>query len=187
MCRLQQHPGQFVVTFPKAYHGGFSYGFNCGEAVNFAVRDTRGCWFLLHYEGIFFPGQKGLRGEPKTVLLQGGGEGGASKHTFQFQAEGKRTKRKSCECMTCSALAVCQLQTERHSRAAVQPQIVLCCSVAMDEWDRLFFVQAGYDRRKSSFPLVPVRSWFGDRVTDETLVQGRRSLLLLWRQPQYSH
>ncbi|CAN0472348.1 unnamed protein product, partial [Hapterophycus canaliculatus] len=36
VCRLQQHPGQFVVTFPKAYHGGFSYGFNCGEAVNFA-------------------------------------------------------------------------------------------------------------------------------------------------------
>lgn len=40
MCRLQQHPGQFVVTFPKAYHGGFSYGFNCGEAVNFAVRES---------------------------------------------------------------------------------------------------------------------------------------------------
>ncbi|CAM9547071.1 unnamed protein product [Ectocarpus fasciculatus] len=39
VCRLQQHPGQFVVTFPKAYHGGFSYGFNCGEAVNFAVPD----------------------------------------------------------------------------------------------------------------------------------------------------
>lgn len=37
VCRLEQHPGQFVVTFPKAYHGGFSYGFNCGEAVNFAV------------------------------------------------------------------------------------------------------------------------------------------------------
>ena len=41
MCRLQQLPGQFVVTFPKAYHGGFSYGFNCGEAVNFAVRGPK--------------------------------------------------------------------------------------------------------------------------------------------------
>ena len=38
VCRLRQEAGQFVVTFPKAYHGGFSYGFNCGEAVNFAVR-----------------------------------------------------------------------------------------------------------------------------------------------------
>lgn len=39
--RLVQDPGQFVVTFPKAYHGGFSYGYNCGEAVNFAVRRPR--------------------------------------------------------------------------------------------------------------------------------------------------
>ncbi|CAN0055336.1 unnamed protein product [Discosporangium mesarthrocarpum] len=37
VSRLLQRPGEFVVTFPKAYHGGFSYGFNCGEAVNFAV------------------------------------------------------------------------------------------------------------------------------------------------------
>ncbi|CAM9754100.1 unnamed protein product [Chrysoparadoxa australica] len=33
--RAKQEAGQFVVTFPKSYHGGFSYGFNCGEAVNF--------------------------------------------------------------------------------------------------------------------------------------------------------
>uniref|UniRef100_A0A6U4EFU0 JmjC domain-containing protein n=2 Tax=Phaeomonas parva TaxID=124430 RepID=A0A6U4EFU0_9STRA len=36
VCRTVQHAGEFVVTFPKAFHGGFSYGFNCGEAVNFA-------------------------------------------------------------------------------------------------------------------------------------------------------
>lgn len=36
---IDQHAGQFVVTFPKSYHAGFNHGFNLNEAVNFAPSD----------------------------------------------------------------------------------------------------------------------------------------------------
>lgn len=37
--KLMQYPGEFVVTFPRSFHGGFSLGPNAGEAVNFATHD----------------------------------------------------------------------------------------------------------------------------------------------------
>ena len=35
--KIVQKPGEFVVIFAKVYHAGFNMGFNCAEAVNFAL------------------------------------------------------------------------------------------------------------------------------------------------------
>eukprot|EP00730_Choanoeca_flexa_P007951 TRINITY_DN12416_c4_g2_i2.p1 TRINITY_DN12416_c4_g2~~TRINITY_DN12416_c4_g2_i2.p1 ORF type:complete len:715 (+),score=150.71 TRINITY_DN12416_c4_g2_i2:152-2296(+) len=48
VCTTVQQAREFVVTFPRAYHGGYSDGYNCCEAVNFAKSD----WLQWGYKAM---------------------------------------------------------------------------------------------------------------------------------------
>jgi histone demethylase JARID1 len=54
--RTDQRPGEFILTFPKAYHAGFSHGFNCAEAVNIVSMD----WLRYYREAVHDYAVKGF-------------------------------------------------------------------------------------------------------------------------------
>eukprot|EP00808_Paulinella_micropora_P025175 g71416.t1 len=103
----RQHGGEFIITFPKAYHSGFSHGFNCAEAVNISTDD----WFPFGREAQYRYrsfGRKSVFSYEQVLLIAAVNEAHLHRQSVIQQELAAVIKAERRGLKFCADLGICQ-------------------------------------------------------------------------------
>ena len=147
---IVQNPGDFVVTFPRAYHAGFNNGFNIAEAVNFAPgdwisfgKDSVGLYSLYRRAPVFSHEELILR-----TIKTGSVSPSLSlylKEAFGIVLEREKSRRENCPIRIIKKVESVEIASEEnqcsHCKRLCFLSCVRCqsCSqiVCLEHWDLL--------------------------------------------------
>ncbi|KAL2184985.1 hypothetical protein L209DRAFT_808244 [Thermothelomyces heterothallicus CBS 203.75] len=139
------YPGEFVVTYPYGYHSGFNLGYNCAEAVNFALdswlpiaKIAKKCQCAQAQDSVWidvYEIERKLRGEETEYEETEDEEEGEddeeeetglpsppSSHTVRVKAPGRKRKRDTDEKEPRAKTKKIRLRLKSH----VEPPCCLC-------------------------------------------------------------
>ena len=136
ICRAVQEEGNFIITMPGAYHGGFNSGFNMAEAVNFGPPDWLP-WGAGCLKGYYANHSKACVISHDEVVLSL-----AEQHAMRFakasQGKGTRGAKASSgrghpdESAWIAEAMAARLREEEEARAVVARAGVVCQERAME-------------------------------------------------------